>query len=111
MIQKIKLKIKDLWTKARYKLIEVLGGYTFPPVVPEIKAERFETVKVSASTVVNKSRYNSDVGYKAYVRQDLSRILADHILDLNVMSPDSIVELNDEQYAVKVSVKLVKGEK
>ena len=114
MIHNLRIKIKDLWTKARYKLIEVLGGYACPPCPPKlpekpyIYADRVESVSVSASTIVNKSRYDNDIGYRAYVKQNLSRILAEHILEANVMSSDSIVELNDEQYAVKVSVQLVK---
>lgn len=114
MIDNIKTKIKDLWSKAKYKLIEVLGGYVYPPCLPETPkqptTQALNIVPVSASIIVDKQRFDYDVGYKAYVKTDLARILADHILKLNVISSDSVVELNDEQYAVKVFVKLVKEE-
>lgn len=109
----LKTKIKDLWSKAKYKLIEVLGGYVYPPCPPNVPKPNTETlnvVPVSASIIVDKQRFDYDVGYKAYVKQDLARILAEHIIQLNVISSDSIVELNDEQYAVKVAVQLVRGE-
>lgn len=109
MIHNLKTKIKDLWTKARYKLIEVLGGYAFSPVAPEIKAERVDTVKVSASLMVNKDKYDNDIGYRTYVIQDITRLLADQILSQGVSSSKTVMELNDYEYIVKVSATLVKG--
>ena len=107
---KHKIKIKDLWMRAKYKLIKVLGGYAFTPCPPEIKAERVETVKVSASMMVNKDRYNNDKCYRAYIREDLTRILAGHILDEGVLSPESVIEFNDLESVVKVTATLLKGE-
>ena len=113
MIQKtinnIKLKAKELWRKARIKLIKVLGGYVCPPVAPEIKAERFEIVNVSASLMVNKHRYDTEKGYRVYIREELARILASHMLDQGVLTSESVVEFNDTESVVKVSARLVKG--
>lgn len=111
MIHNLKNKIKDLWTKARYKLIEVLGGYTFPPVSTQIKAEPITTVPVTASLMVNKGRYDTERAYRVYVKEELTRILADYIFAAGVLSNETVVELNDNEYIVKVSAKLVKEDK
>ena len=112
----LKIKIKDLWAKARYKLIEILGGYTFPPVAPLIKAEQGNTetinlANISASMIVSWNRYSKDRGYREYIKCELARILADHIIDEKLMSQEGIVEINDNECVVKVTAKLVKGEK
>ncbi len=104
----LKIKIKDLWTKAKNNLIGLLGGYVFPPVAPKIKAESITTVPVTATMMVNKDRYDKGPGYKEYVRLELARILADQIIASGAMSTETVVELNDDEYIVKVSAKLVK---
>lgn len=109
MIHNLKIKIKDLWARAKYKLIKVLGGYVFPPVVGEIKAEIASVVPVTATMMVNKDRYDKGVGYKEYVKLELARILAGQIIASGAMSTETVVELNDDEYIVKVSAKLVKG--
>ena len=107
-IESIKYKIKDLLIKVRHKIIEALGGYIYRPVPPlVVKRDLVKTVPISASIMVNKGRYDSDIGYRAYVRQELSRILAGHILEMNVMSSGSIVELNDNECAVKVTARFL----
>ena len=101
-------KIKPLWERFKYWLIKKLGGYAFPPCPPEIKAEKVETVKVSASLMVNKDRYNKDCSYRGYIRSELSRILAGHILDQGVISDEKVIDFNDAESVVKVSATLVK---
>lgn len=109
-------KIKDLWTRARYKLNEALGGYVCRPCPPEIKPEKVakETINlanISASMIVSWNRYSKDRGYREYIKCELARILADHIIDEKLMSQEGIVEINDNECVVKVTAKLVKGEK
>ena len=108
-IHNIKSKIKALWEQFKYWLIKKLGGYTFPPTVPKIKAEKVETVKVSASLMVNKEKYDADYNYRAYVKQDVTRLLAEQIMFHGAASTESVVEFNDYEYIVKVSATLVKG--
>lgn len=108
MIHNLKNKIKDLWSKAKNKLIEILGGYTFPPAAPEIKAEPITTVPVTASMMVNKIQYEGDRGYREYVTEEIARLLAHQILCNGMVSNETVVELNDNEYIVKVSAKLVK---
>ena len=110
-MKKLKTKIKALWEKIRYKLIKMLGGYAFPPVQPDIKSDKVDTVKVSASMMVNKDRYSKESDYRSYIRSELLHILAGHIYDAGTVSAESVVELNDDEYIVKVSAELVKGEK
>lgn len=110
-MKKIKIKIKDLWTKAKNKLIGLLGGYVFPPAVGEIKSEIVSVVPVTATLMVNKDRYDKGIGYKEYVKLELARILAGQIIASGAMSTETVVELNDNEYIVKVSAKLVKEEK
>lgn len=116
MIHNLKIKIKDLWTKARHKLIGMLGGYVFPPCTPDIKtkevgAKNLKMVNISASMIVSWNRYSKDRGYREYIKGELSRILAEHIIDEKLMSQEGIVEINDNECVVKVTAKLVKGEK
>ena len=109
MIHNLKIKIKDLWTKVKYKLIKVLGGYTFPPVPPKIvKKVECNIVPVNASWIVNKDRYDKGSGYREYVKLELARILAGQIIASGMMSSETVVELNDDEYIVKVSAKLAK---
>lgn len=107
-IHKLKGKIKPLWARFKTWLIKILGGYTFPPTVPEIKAEKVETVKVSASMMVDKKQYNFDRDYREYVRSDLAHILAVHILDQGIMPGEKVIDFNDADSVVKVSATLVK---
>ena len=113
MIDNIKIKIKDLVTKARYKLIGLLGGCVFPPIVPDTvvkpEAQVNNIVNISASTIVSWNRYSKDRGYREYIKSELAHILADHIIDEKLMSQEGIVEINDNECVVKVTAKLVKG--
>lgn len=116
IINNIKRIAKVLWHKVRIKLIKVLGGYTYPPCPPEspekplIYAEKTELSTISASTIVSWNRYSKDRGYREYIKSELARILADHIIDEKLMSQEGIVEINDNECVVKVTAKLVKGE-
>lgn len=107
----IKARFKSLGEKLRLKGIEILGGYTFPPVAPEIKSESITTVPVTASMMVKKDRYDTDRWYRECVRDEVARLLAHQILCNGVVSNETVVELNDNEYIVKVSAKLVKEEK
>ena len=109
MMHDFKIKIKDLWTKVRYKLIEVLGGYVYSPVPPKIKAEKVDTVKLSASMMVNKDRYSKERAYRDYIRSELSYILAGHMVDEGLMPSEKMIDFNDIESVVKVSATLVKG--
>lgn len=109
IINKLKGKIKPLWARFKTWLIKRLGGYTFPPTVPEIKAEKVETVKVSASLMVDKYRYDRDLGYRQAISNKLAGYLGLQILSNDVMSSETMVELNDNEYIVKASATLVKG--
>ena len=102
IINKLKGKFKALWESFKCWLIKRLGGYTFPPVQPDIKANEVDTVKVSASLMVNKDRYNKDTDYRSYIRSELLHILAGHIADAGTVSAESVVELNDDEYIVNV---------
>lgn len=105
----IRTRLKSLWGKAKNKLIEILGGYTFPPATPEIKAESITTVPVSASMMVDKYRYDTDRLYREYVRDEVARLIAYQAIVNGAVSNETVVELNDNEYIVKVSAKLVKG--
>lgn len=102
-------KIKALWAKAKQKLIKMLGGYVYPPVPPKFKAERVDTVKLSASMMVNKDRYSKERAYRDYIRSELSYILAGHMVDEGLMPSEKMIDFNDIESVVKVSVMLVKG--
>lgn len=107
----LKGRFKSLCEKIRVKLIKLLGGYTFPPVAPEIKAETVTTVPVTATMMVDKNRYERDRGYIEYVKEELVRLLGHQIINSGVVLNETVVELNDDEYIVKVSAKLVKEEK
>ena len=107
-MKNLKIKIKDLWMRAKYKLIKVLGGYAFPPCPPEIKAERVETVKVSASMLIDKDRYNKDGDYRSYIHGELAHIVAGHIVKAGATSTVKTIDFNDTESVVKVSATLVK---
>ena len=102
-------KIKDLWAKAKQKLIKMLGGYVYSPVPPEIKAEKVETVKVSASLMVDTKRYNTERTYRAYIYNELARIVAEHILNEGVLTSEKMIDFDDLKSVVKASATLVKG--
>lgn len=108
-LSKLKGKIKALWARFKTWLIKRLGGYTFPPTVPEIKAEQVETVKVSASLMVDTKRYNTERTYRAYIYNELARIVAEHILNEGVLTSEKMIDFDDLKSVVKASATLVKG--
>lgn len=108
-LSKLKGKFKALWESFKYWLVKRLGGYAFPPVEPEIKADKVETIKIGASTVVNRKEYNENAAYREETLDYLVRFLVDEMINNSLLPAVKTCDFDDDASIIKISVTLVKG--